>query len=1590
MSFLPKRTFKRCWIVESLAHRFYFGVSYALAWLGLSGCESSELFPIQRKREVEPMSRLEGRGLEGRSSFVSRVDQAAAVLLVAVSLSACSPSVQVFGEVASSGKATEVAIDGNFDGCVDGIALDQSRIRITLAHPPESTRMTVFRDGMAVATLSTELATFTDNGLAEGQTYRYSCEASIKGRAVLGEKILSIQTVALNAPNFGGAVSATAQNSSSVKVTWVPPTGSPPAELYRVYYNPGASVDWTQSPKASVPAGTFEYIATGLGDQIPYSFGVRACAAGSICDSNTVLRAVTPPDGGPPRTTGVASVTANNGRLAVVAPWNDSLGAIQRRRVYLRSGAVGGLNLADYTLGRTEFVSNLAAVPSTIYVNGVLESTTYHVIVVDEDPSNQQNLPPTNFFTINTGDMTPPSFTGVSSVTLVAGAEDTQVDLGFTAFNRQNSGENDVHGASEYAVYVAWAAYPETPPNACDAVSPFVSFASDTHAPGPSTYRLQGLSQRRTYSICLKARDNAGNISTNTSALAITTRDITPPVFDGVQAIDYFADSASLRAQWIASSSSDITTYRIRLWKNIAPASVTAGSITTFNRAASSFATGWEITAADYAVTDLDTVYIVVDACDNANIIPGGVEACTNFAFTTAKSAVLPDVSPPLGFLGVAPASSLVAVTQGQVTVRWSVEPGQWGTGYQGFRIYDYNTTSGALTFLRDCSCAGACDGTGAGDTECTVGGLDAFRTYRFHVRAFDAGGNLTQLNPLNSQSQKRTTDTTAPVFSSSLTVGAAPTFTLTWDAASDNQYAAEPGSVLNYQVWRKIGTTFTNPSMPHLDGGASLLVTQSARTYSDSLLEGVPHFYVVCALDMSGNRTCDGANVRSFTTTDLTPPTLSDITSTWDPLRKRWDLGWTMLDSITPTGSLLVSVYRRVEDAGFQWATTDDVLVSSAAGITALNNLSGPTGLLRYLSYRVVVRDLAGNTTSKAIRMKVDNRITVTSVRRSQGPTAGGKWIHVRGTGFTKGSENGFGTSTTVTLGGNACTDVTVFNEDRLICRTPAGTLGSVEVRVTNPEGSQASMAAAYAYTNASTDPCDNPANTVSGHPTYGGGAGTQAAPYILCTADQVQSMPNPVPANRYYHLGDNIDLSTATTPVNQKILNGSISLTGDGLFLSGYSSTVPLFTAAPAGSEVSNISFYNFSLEANNGANLALVFQSFSGTVQNMGLVGSMRFSGTASGFLAGFAAQVPNSGAAFNGIFNDLTIHSSTTNSANTIGGLTGPFFGSLQNVRGRTQITTTTPSSLIGGLVTDWSYSAPAQAVVNTVGQPHGANNIRYRVEITLSDVPGVAPSIGGLAARTMGNLWPSGSRINDVHLTGFINNYRSGPGNPQGGIVGWHSNAWTNTTALPLVRCSVRMNQIYRLTSTAGGGGFLGRVDADTGPVVPATALVENSFFEGSIGAAGVGTGGNNLGGLIGQLAARNPGVYSIQDNLTLAQLDGQLLVSGVVGATQVGNFSRNLSFSSASASATPPTSNLAALIRYLGNPTDSCSQSYWDDTIGPPGNYTPNVCPDGALSTAETKDQSNFEGLDFTNTWKMSDPDGHFQGRPILQWMEDE
>lgn len=84
----------------------------------------------------------------------------------------------------------------------------------------------------------------------------------------------------------------------------------------------------------------------------------------------------------------------------------------------------------------------------------------------------------------------------------------------------------------------------------------------------------------------------------------------------------------------------------------------------------------------------------------------------------------------------------------------------------------------------------------------------------------------------------------------------------------------------------------------------------------------------------------------------------------------------------------------------------------------------------------------------------------TVASCSPSTGDVAGGTSVVITGTGFLP--------SATVTVGGNSATGVTYLSPTNLIITTPAGSIGSVDVVVTNTStGQSGTGASVFTYTN-------------------------------------------------------------------------------------------------------------------------------------------------------------------------------------------------------------------------------------------------------------------------------------------------------------------------------------------------------------------------------------------------------------------------------------------------------------------------------------------------------------------------------------------
>ncbi|TNF24624.1 MAG: hypothetical protein EP329_24575 [Deltaproteobacteria bacterium] len=109
-----------------------------------------------------------------------------------------------------------------------------------------------------------------------------------------------------------------------------------------------------------------------------------------------------------------------------------------------------------------------------------------------------------------------------------------------------------------------------------------------------------------------------------------------------------------------------------------------------------------------------------------------------------------------------------------------------------------------------------------------------------------------------------------------------------------------------------------------------------------------------------------------------------------------------------------------------------------------------------------VKVRNPDGQETTLVNGFEFLDPPDVTSVWPPTGPSPGGTLVTLAGTGFHAQSR--------VFFGGNEAADVFLHSKTTLLAFSPAGTLGTVDVRVLNPDGREDTLVSAFTYTDPGT----------------------------------------------------------------------------------------------------------------------------------------------------------------------------------------------------------------------------------------------------------------------------------------------------------------------------------------------------------------------------------------------------------------------------------------------------------------------------------------------------------------------------------------
>lgn len=1339
----------------------------------------------------------------------------------------------------------------DYQGCVSAVGIGADRIRVDFQWPSTHySEIKVFRNQKEVFTsYDSTVKTFNDIGLVEGENYTYTCQA-LEGTVILaGTNSVKASTLNTNPPTFSGITGAVAVYGHSATLTWGVSTGVP-TESYKLYATPSNAVGWGDVPSLSSPPSTLTGTVTGLGDDLQYSFGVRSCGSAN-CDANTEQLTLTMPDAGAPLSKGATDVLLNSGKVTITAPWAPTDGGVTKRNVYVREGVLGGTVISDYTLVKTILVPTSGVVPTLFDLDSVTAPNKYNIIVRDEDSHGNVNQN-TNVVSLETVSLTPPVFN--SSLTLAVGAtgaEETSLTAYFKAIAPYTVGGGI---AQTYRVYVREAstlsACSETYYKYSMDAAQFPLLSATVFPLGNAT-TIAGLKPKTIYSVCIKVMDKYKNLSNNEDSVYRQTLDTTAPAFDGIQSLSYNTSTSKVTATWNASTSSDVFEYRLTAWLTSHLTGETHQINLARNPTDSPNSFAFDNLVIGFASQDV--LEITMNACDNAGVIPGGSQNCTNYLRTNALKLTFADILPPDGFLGIGALSAQGNTVPGRITVQWLrpsfvtapdyLEP--WND-YSGFKIYSVGANS-ALTLLKDCPCAAInCPDK---ILTCDLNDLDHYRTYALHVRAYDSVGNITTLDPASSRVSIQTIDTQKPAYTSNLTMtfntGAAQ---LGWTAATDDQNANEPNAVITYSIYRKAATNFNDLFNPSADGNLLGTSTNLSWTDTTTFVSGQSYYYTSCASDASGNARCDGA-FKKITVPDIAPPVITSFTTTKTTAMKSWRLDWAATDLITTDVNKLTYTIKSKEsiDPAYVMTEANDTVFAHVGGNTYYDNITASPNVNTYVHYLLIVADEAGNKAMKQLTVYSQNLLVLTSIRSNEGPIAGSKAIFIVG--------DGFHSSTTVAIGSFPCGSVSVITPKHLTCLTSAGATGTYTLTVKNGDGSQTSLSNAYKYCTPGVN-CTNVCNmatstwdTNTGQPfakTIGRG-GSAALPYLICNATQLANMTTSTLAtsNKYFALGDNINLSGYPS-------------TGAGTWpaIKTYGQPTDFIGFFNGGGyAISNLTYNNSAVSGCYGLFMRI---GAGAKVENFGLLNFNITGGTYTGALTGCTNDSVST------VIQDIVVQGNITG-ADYVGGLAGEIKGLAYRISVAANVS---GNSFVGGVMGTKKYGATDLTFAGNVSAtpPPSNTNIYARV----GGIFGYADGQGSTAS----NLNATGTVLIAAPLT-----------QRTGGIAGETNNlSISNASFAGTVTCDSLCGGItgYMAGTTAAGhtydnvkvsgtvaghnttGGLIGRSDYLT--------------LTNSTNSANVSTNaGGYTGGLIGILYAPSD---TVLDSITNVSNSGNITSLG--------------------------------------------------------------------------------------------------------------
>jgi len=406
-------------------------------------------------------------------------------------------------------------------------------------------------------------------------------------------------------PNFGGLASASGNGSTGIDLTWTAATDNLSASseiTYLIYMSTTSGGQDFTIPDVITSPGATTYTVTGLNPSTVHYFVVRARDKMGNIDGNIVEYSATqdiiaPTFGGSGPVTAVSTTGID---LAWTAATDDETASLGIEYLIYVSLSSSGQDFSS-----PNFVTTPGA--TTYSVTGLSPTTDYYFVVRARDEAGNVDSNTVEYLatTLTPADVILPTFGGL--LTATAAASTLEIDLGWTDASDDTSLPADI----VYLVYISTISGGQN-----FAVPDFTTTA------GLTSYTVTGLQSATEYFIVVKARDEAGNVDTNTTELSATTPDTQPPAFGGVATATAILGGKfsppEIDLTWTAAT--DDVTASINIVYLVYMSTTSGGQ----NFTAADFTTSAGVTT--YTVTGLSsstTYYFVVRARDEAGNIDG-------------------------------------------------------------------------------------------------------------------------------------------------------------------------------------------------------------------------------------------------------------------------------------------------------------------------------------------------------------------------------------------------------------------------------------------------------------------------------------------------------------------------------------------------------------------------------------------------------------------------------------------------------------------------------------------------------------------------------------------------------------------------------------------------------------------------------------------------------------------------------------------------------------------------------------------------------------------------------------------------------